>query len=103
MKLSTSRSSCLIFIHSRWRGDLSNRAFAQSCAEALTVPQTQTASIIDTSFLIEGSCSGFAKCNGKWQLEKERLNALSFTNPAKPFPRADSRLFVLWPLVLLWS
>src|SRR5258708_33348767 len=32
--VSTERPSCLIVTHSRWRGDFSKVALAQSCAEA---------------------------------------------------------------------
>src|SRR6267154_4976421 len=32
-KVSTERPSCLTLTHSRWRGDFSSLALAQSCAE----------------------------------------------------------------------
>src|SRR6266516_2012201 len=42
MKQFTTRSPCLTLTHSRWRGDFSSRALAQSWAVAVTAASSAT-------------------------------------------------------------
>src|SRR5437899_9610096 len=52
MKQLTSRLPCFSFTHSRWRGDFSRRALAQSWAGALKAPSSRATAISFVWFIV---------------------------------------------------
>src|SRR5436190_1437654 len=66
MKLFTSRVPCLIFTHSRWRGDFSSRALAQSWACEVMAARAAATKSLTNRFIefpvvrvvaLDGDCS----------------------------------------------